>query len=278
MSPFHNSVVIQHTSARCSKTTRVVRTTVLLLAALGCATVLTIAQTPANGPLVSFTASTENVSGANDSIRIDLFRWSTDAERDQLLAAWNLTPLPGAKGRGGRRGPTPDEIAPDPAAVDDGPPRSGPAAEGRGGAGRGGAGRGGAGRGGEAAPRPTPESSLAAVLGKVPTVGYLWSSEVTGYSLHSAIRLAEPDGAERIVLITDRRLGAWNDLWTPVGSTAATDYGFSVIELHLNAKGEGEGKISLTGKVAADSAAKVIGLENYGASPVILKNVKRRAR
>ena len=55
-----------------------------------------------------------------------------------------------------------------------------------------------------------------------------------------------------------------------------TNYEFSLIELHLNSKGEGEGKISLTGKVAADSAAKTIALENYGASPVVFKNVKRQ--
>jgi hypothetical protein len=107
-------------------------------------------------------------------------------------------------------------------------------------------------------------------------VGHLWSSEVAGYSLRSAVRLAGQDGGERIILIADRRLGAWNDLWKPIGPDAPTNYGFSVIELHLNSKGEGEGKISLAGKVAADSVAKTIALENYGALPVILENVRRK--
>jgi hypothetical protein len=44
----------------------------------------------------------------------------------------------------------------------------------------------------------------------------------------------------------------------------------------LNSKGEGEGKISLTGKIAVDSATKTIALEDYGALPVVLKNVKGR--
>lgn len=63
------------------------------LALLGIAitAALAIAQTPASGPpngaMVSFTATSDNVSGANDSIRIDLLRWSTDAERDQLITA-----------------------------------------------------------------------------------------------------------------------------------------------------------------------------------------------
>jgi len=61
---------------------------------------LAIAETP-----ISFTATTDNVAGAPDSIKIDVFRWSTDAERDQLLAAWNLTaPAATSAGRGGGGG------------------------------------------------------------------------------------------------------------------------------------------------------------------------------
>jgi hypothetical protein len=118
---------------------------------------------------------------------------------------------------------------------------------------------------------------LTGALGNAPTVGRLWSSEVAGYSVRCAVKLTEPDGNERILLITDRRLGAYNDLWKPAGPDAANNYEFSVIELRLNSKGEGEGKASLTGKVALDSAAKTIGLENYGALPVIFKNVRRKS-
>ena len=93
--------------------------------------------------------------------------------------------------------------------------------------------------------------------------------------MHYAARLAQPDGGERILLVTDRRLGAWNNLWKPSGAGSTTNYEFSVIELHLNSKGEGEGKASLTGKVTVDNTAKSIVLENYAALPVILKGVKR---
>jgi hypothetical protein len=111
----------------------------------------------------------------------------------------------------------------------------------------------------------------------VPTVGYLWSSEVAGYSLRYAARFPQPDGGQRIILITDRRLGVFNDLWKPTGpaiATAPPNYEFSLIELRLNAKGEGEGKVSLTGKVAADPAAKTMALEDYAAAPVIFKTVR----
>jgi hypothetical protein len=46
-----------------------------------------------------------------------------------------------------------------------------------------------------------------------------------------------------------------------------------VIELRLDANGNGEGKASLTGTVASDPAAQFIALENYSALPVILADV-----
>lgn len=217
--------------------------------------------------ILSLTAATENVTGAPDSIRIDVLRWSTDAERDQLLTAWTQPGAPATAGRGGRgRGaaaPTEDPFG----AGNDAVP-------GRGGRG----GRGGGRAGGAAeAPRQTPESSLTAALANAPTVGHLWSSEVAGYALRYAAKLAGPDGGERVLFITDRRLGAWNDSWKPAGNATnipTTNYEFSVIELHLNSKGEGEGKVSLTGKIAVDSAAKTVALENYSGLPVVFKNVK----
>ena len=67
-----------------------------------------IAQTPAQtGPLMRFTATTANVSGAPDSVRFDVLAWSTDADRDQMAGAWNLTAVPapaGARGAGAAAG------------------------------------------------------------------------------------------------------------------------------------------------------------------------------
>jgi hypothetical protein len=85
----------------------------------------------------------------------------------------------------------------------------------------------------------------------------------------------QPDGGERIIFATDRRLGAWNDLWKPAGGAAVTDYDFTLFELRLNAKG-GEGKTSLTGKVAVDASANTIALDGYSGLPVVFRDVKRR--
>jgi hypothetical protein len=237
--------------------------------------VMARAQAPANTSALILSATSDSAG----AIKIDILRWSTDAERDQLLLAWTrpAAPAPAGGGRGGRgRGGA--AAAPDPTAADaqqDGGAPTPAAATGRGGAGR------GRGRGGNAGAEPiagsTPESSLAAALGNAPTVGYLWSAfEVSGYALRYAVRLPAQDGGERIVLITDRRLGAFNNLWKPTGTGTPGNYDFSVIELHLNAKGPGEGRVSLTGKIKADDVAKTFALENYADLPVTLKNVTKR--
>jgi hypothetical protein len=245
--------------------------------------VAAMAQAPARVPAgVRFTATTENVGGAGEAIKINLTNWSNDADRDQMVAAWSLTPSAAAGARGGRgaaaaaggrgggrggRGGAAAAPADDPAADPDDPAFR--------------FGRGGArGRGAEAdaaTPSETPQGALAAALKKAPTVGLLWTSETVGYSIKYAYRLPQPDGGERIILATDRRLGAWNNNWTPVGSPASNDYQFSVLELRFNAKGDGEGKVSVTGKVAIDSTAKTIALESYSGLPVILKGVKRQS-
>ena len=229
-----------------------------------------------------FTATTANVSGAPDSVRLDVLAWSTDADRDQMVGAWNLTAVPAAPGargaaagaggrgaRGGGAGAAAD--APDAAAGANAPEAAPAAAAGRGG--RGG-GRGAAAAAADTAPK-TPEAALATTLQAARTVGYLWSSESAGYSLRYAYRMPQPDGGERIIFATDRRLGAWNDLWKPTGGASPTPYEFTVIEVRVTPKGVGEGKTSLTGQVTIDSAAKTIALDGYSALPVVFKDVKR---
>jgi hypothetical protein len=259
----------------------------LVLLAMITISVLTIAQTtqPANptGPVMRFTATTANVSGAPDSVRLDVLAWSTDADRDQMVGAWNLTAVPaaaagargaaaGAGGRGARGGGAGAPAdAPDAAAGANAPEAAPAAAAGRGG--RGG-GRGAAAAAADTAPK-TPEAALATTLQAARTVGYLWSSESAGYSLRYAYRIPQPDGGERIIFATDRRLGAWNDLWKPTGGASPTPYEFTVIEVRVTPKGVGEGKTSLTGKVTIDAAAKTIALDGYSALPVVFKDVKR---
>jgi len=209
---------------------------------------LLLAETPSANTTggLQLTATTANVAGAPDPVRIEILRWSTDEERERLMDAWNLKPSAAgpSEGRGAKQGKA--------------------AAKGRGPA-------------SPAANNATPESALAKALNETTTVGYLWSSEMAGYALRYAGKIDNPDGSQRIVLVTQRRLGAVNSRWNPTFEGAANTYEFSVIELRLNAKGEGEGRVSLVGKVIPDVAAKIVTLENYDALPAVFHNVRIRA-
>ena len=269
-------------------------TILLLLSGVFAASAFVMAQAPAPAAALKLTATSDNVSSAGETIKINLSHWSTDAERDQFVAAWTLTGAGrgGAAGRGGgagggggggggagrggaARGAAPaasaDAAAPDLPPLDtDGTAL--PAAA-RGGAG-GGGGRGGRGGGGGNTPALTPAGSLLTALQNAPVAGFIWTSDVTGYAIHYAYKLPLPNGGQRIILASDRRLGVSNGSWKPAGNAAPTDYEFTLLELRLNPKGEGEGKASLTGKVVVDPASKSIALESYDSLPVVLKGVK----
>lgn len=209
----------------------------------------------AQQPVLKLTATSVNVSEPGNSVRIDLTRWSTDPERNQLLAA--LAPPAQAP-------------AAAPAAGAEAPAARG----GRGGAQAGGGGaRGGRGGAGNVAPTD-PITTFTNTIGRAPTIGFIWTNEVTGYAIKHAQRFPSADGAERIVLATNRRLGENSLSWTPAKGTP-TPYEFTVLDIRMPPKGTGEAKASLTAKITLDLEAQTIGLENYAATPALLSNVKR---
>src|SRR5579885_2073807 len=61
----------------------------LFVAGICAASFLFGAQEPAKQPIQHFTATAVNVTGAPDPLKIDLLRWSTDAERDQVVSAFD---------------------------------------------------------------------------------------------------------------------------------------------------------------------------------------------
>src|SRR5262245_587982 len=222
---------------------------------------------------INLTAKSANVAESGTAVKINILRWSTDEERNPVVSALDpvaqeaarAAPTEGGRGRGGRgsRGAAAGLDPNDPALAD-------VVASGRGG--RGG-GRGGRGDAGPAKP-PDPISTLTAELSTGPTVGYLWTTEVVGYSIKYAYRAPLPNGGERIILATDRRLGGTAG-WKPVSTGIPTDYEFTLIEVRIDSKGVGEGKASLTSKVIFDNEAKTIALESYSSTPVILQSVKK---
>jgi hypothetical protein len=170
-----------------------------------------VAQAQVKGPIETYSATTANVASPGEPVKIEILKWSADADRDKLLSiiAWYS------------------------------------------------------------------DKEVAAAM---PTVGYLWTSASAGYSIRYAYKVPPAtDGSQRIILVTDRKLGAWSpDVWKPVAAATADDRPFSVIELRVNRAGQGEGKTSLTTKAVVDPASKSIALDNYAAQPVILKGVARK--
>jgi hypothetical protein len=186
----------------------------------------------ADGAVLNLRAVAITATKAEVPLTVELFRWSTDAERAPLLAALSAPP------------PAP----PAPAAP----------------AGRGG--RGGRG----AAPPLTPLARLTGAVKKAETLGYVWGDGVTGYSIKYAWRSPATDVVERIVLVVDRRLGANAADGAPV-TGAATDADFTLIEMRLDGTGRGEGKTSLAAAVVVDAAAQTLALDGYAAAPALLK-------
>jgi hypothetical protein len=115
---------------------------------------------------------------------------------------------------------------------------------------------------------------LLDTLQKLPRVGYFRTPESLGYDLHYAHRTPLPDGGERVVLVTDRRIG----FWEAANQARTLDYPFTMIELHMNKDGEGEGKLSLATKIIADKENGIVTLENYASQPVLLTSVKQERK
>lgn len=154
--------------------------------------------------LTAFAASLG--TGRSGAIDIDIYRWSTDEERESLLT-------------------TLQEFGPD-KAVD----------------------------------------ALAKIR---PPVGILRSPGHLGYDLYYARNIANPDGSRRIILATNRPV----NFREATNSARSLQYQFTLIEIHLDANGKGEGKLVPAARVTWDKSAKRLEIENYDALPVELLNV-----
>ncbi len=188
---------------------------------------------------ITYTAHSVNVAEPGTPVKIKILRWSSADEMRPIVTALAAPPA------------QPSEVA-----------RANAAAAGRGRAGAAGRGRG---RGAPAAPL-SPIQAFTASLGRVPTVGYVWTNDITGYSIKYAWHAALPDGTERIVLVSDRRLGDGETKWKQTPAAADTDYTFTLIELRAGPKGLIEGKTSLANKIVVDKDANTVALDHYPAA------------
>jgi len=112
------------------------------------------------------------------------------------------------------------------------------------------------------------------VLQASPKVGSIRMPDTLGYDVRYAHRVAGADGGERIVLVTDHYIGFWQSS----DQVRAMDYAYTIVEMHLDARGQGEGKVAVATSIKADRASGEITLDNYAAQPVRLTDVKRQSK
>ena len=114
-------------------------------------------------------------------------------------------------------------------------------------------------------------AKLLDALQEMPRMGYIRAPGSIGWDIRFARHMPAPEGGERIVLVTDRRM----DFREVANRHRSVDYPFTVIELRLQKNGEGEGKVSVASRIIADKANRVVTLENYDIQPVMLTKVTR---
>ena len=105
-----------------------------------------------------------------------------------------------------------------------------------------------------------------------PVVGYMRTPNSIGYDLYYARNNVQPDGSRHVVLATNRRVA----MAEARSQTRSMQYQLTVIELHLNKDGKGEGKMVPAAKISWDTKKKAIEIENYRALPIDLIDVKAK--
>jgi hypothetical protein len=92
-----------------------------------------------------------------------------------------------------------------------------------------------------------------------------------GWDIKYAWHTTDADGGHRIVIAFDRYIGYWEARNQP----RTIDYPFTLIEIHLNKDGEGQGKMAVATKITFDKKKQQLELENFSTEPVRLNNIKR---
>jgi hypothetical protein len=95
-----------------------------------------------------------------------------------------------------------------------------------------------------------------------------------GHDIRYAWQTPLPDGGKRIVIVTDRYIGFGEARNQP----RSIDYPFTLMEIHVDKDGKGEGKVAVATKIEFDKDKNVIQLENYASEPVRLQNLRAKVK
>lgn len=181
-----------------------------VVVALYASAMVLVAPVAAQNVKESFTGFAINVNrGGTSTIDFTIERWSTDAEREQLLAI--------------------------------------------------------------IAQEKNSNDRLLSALQKMKSVGSIRTPRTLAWTLRYARQFKDDEGGRRIVLATDRPLG-----FGEVHNSARTlDYPFTIIEIRLDAKDEGEGKILSGTKIFVDRNKEIV-LENWGQQPTRFNQIRKQ--
>lgn len=113
-------------------------------------------------------------------------------------------------------------------------------------------------------------AGVASAVREMPEAGYLdWPSYVQ-YVVRYAHRAPASDGGEDIVLAIERPIWIWWDKALNIDSAP-----FTVIQLHLDKDGRGEGKVSSGANITVGNEATGIVLQDPAKLPTLLADVQR---
>ena len=111
---------------------------------------------------------------------------------------------------------------------------------------------------------------LVDALQDMKSVGSIRTPQTLAWDLRYARQFKLDEGGRRIVLVTDRPIG----FGEARNNSRSMDYPFTIIEIRLNAKDEGEGKIFGGSKLYIEKGELVV--EDWGTQPTRFNNIKKQ--
>jgi hypothetical protein len=117
------------------------------------------------------------------------------------------------------------------------------------------------------------QDGLLGALEKIrPPCGTIRTTKAVAWDLYYARSIPQPDGGRRVILGTNRRV----NFAEAANNLRSMQYQFTMVEIHFDKNGKGEGKLVPAAKVSWDAKDKRIEIENYNALPVDLLNVQAK--
>ena len=104
------------------------------------------------------------------------------------------------------------------------------------------------------------------------SVGTIRTPDTLAYDLRYSHESKGEDGGRQIVLATDRPIGFWEQARQP----RTIQYPFTVVQMHFDGDGRGQGTLSYATKITAHGNR--IELENYATQPVMLTEIRSQKR